>query len=60
MYPSYLCNGAPRNCSYDENEDCICDGSPTNPQCKKTTDLYKCGFNKVANVNFYFIKNIGI
>jgi len=47
MYPSYQCNGSPKNCTFAGDEGCICDGA-LKSVCKKTSDATQCGFNKVA------------
>lgn len=42
-YPTYGCQGSPRNCSFAAGESCICeDGSTTVGSCKTRTDRVKC------------------
>jgi len=48
IYPSFACIGSPRNCTFAENEDCICNAGTKIGTCKSTADFDKCGFNKVA------------
>lgn len=49
-YPTYACQGSPRNCSFAEGESCICqEGSTTVGTCRTRTDAVKCDENKAMN-----------
>jgi len=45
--PSWPCPGSPRNCTYENEEECVC--SQGRGTCLRVYELQKCNFNEAAN-----------
>lgn len=49
QYPTFGCQGSPRNCSFAAGETCICDEGTSVGTCKTRTDRVKCDLNAAMN-----------
>jgi len=47
MYPTYPCIGSTKNCTFSDEEDCICENGKGT--CKRTSSMFKCNYIEVAN-----------